>query len=98
MEKSAQNRRIPARTRFRVHVPAGAMPKDGPSAGIAMFSALASLFSDRVVRSDVAMTGEVTSRELVLPIGRSKEKSLAATCAGITTVIIPKLNGKARCA
>ena len=70
------------------------MPKDGPSADVAMFTALASLFSNTPVRSDVAMTGEITVRGLVLPMGGLKEKSLAAMRAGITTVIIPKLNEK----
>src|SRR6059058_1156745 len=77
-----------------VHVPAGAVPKDGPSAGVAMFTALASLFSNTPVRPDVAMTGEITLRGLVLPIGGLKEKSLAAMRAGISTVIIPQLNEK----
>lgn len=79
---------------IHVHVPSGAVPKDGPSAGIAMFTAIASLFLDRNVKAEVAMTGEVTLRGLVLPIGGLKEKCLAAMRAGIKTVIIPSLNEK----
>jgi len=81
-------------TDIHIHVPAGAVPKDGPSAGVAMFTAIASLFSNRSVRSDVAMTGEITLRGLVLPIGGLKEKTLAAQRAGVKTVIIPKRNEK----
>jgi ATP-dependent Lon protease len=81
-------------TDLHIHVPAGAVPKDGPSAGAAIFTAIASLFSNRVVRSDVAMTGEISLRGLVRPIGGLKEKILAAERAGVTTVIIPKLNEK----
>lgn len=75
-----------------IHVPAGAMPKDGPSAGVAMVVALASLFSGRPVRRDVAMTGEVTLRGHVLPVGGAKEKLIAAAQAGIRTVLLPKRN------
>jgi ATP-dependent Lon protease len=77
-----------------VHVPAGAIPKDGPSAGVAMFMALASLLTNRAVRNDVAMTGEISLRGLVLPVGGIKEKVLAAMRAGITTIMLPKRNEK----
>jgi len=77
-----------------VHVPAGAIPKDGPSAGVAMFMALTSLLSDRVVRHDTAMTGEISLRGLVLPVGGIKEKVLAAMRAGIKTVMLPAKNKK----
>jgi ATP-dependent Lon protease len=79
---------------FHVHVPAGAIPKDGPSAGVAMFVALASLAMGTPVRSDIAMTGEISLRGLVLPVGGIKEKVLAALRAGITTVMLPARNQK----
>jgi len=77
---------------IHVHVPAGAIPKDGPSAGVAMFAALYSAFSERVVQSDVAMTGEISLRGLVLPVGGIKEKVIAAARAGIKTVLLPARN------
>jgi ATP-dependent Lon protease len=77
---------------IHLHVPAGALPKDGPSAGIAMMSALTSLLSNRAIKSDVGITGEVTLRGRILPVGGIKSKVLAAHRAGLTTVILPKKN------
>ncbi len=79
---------------LHIHVPAGAIPKDGPSAGTAMFVAVASLLRGHTVRHDVAMTGEISLRGLVLPVGGIKEKTLAALRAGITTVLLPARNRK----
>jgi ATP-dependent Lon protease len=77
---------------IHVHVPAGAIPKDGPSAGVAMFMALTSLMTDRTIRSDTAMTGEISLRGLVLPVGGIKEKVVAAHSAGIKRVMLPARN------
>ena len=79
---------------LHVHVPAGAVPKDGPSAGVAMLSALVSIYTQRRVKHNVAMTGEITLRGLVLPVGGIKEKVLAAKRAGIKSVILPEKNRK----
>jgi len=93
-EKLGINPDVFAKTDVHIHVPAGAIPKDGPSAGVTMATALASVFTNTPVRKDIAMTGEVTLRGRVMPIGGLKEKTLAARRAGIKTVIVPKENEK----
>jgi ATP-dependent Lon protease len=79
---------------LHIHVPAGAIPKDGPSAGVAIYAALVSLLTGRLIRTDVAMTGEISLRGLVLPVGGIKDKVLAAHHAGIATVVLPARNRK----
>lgn len=79
---------------LHIHVPAGAVPKDGPSAGVSLMSAIASIFTQRKVKGNIALTGEITLRGLVLPVGGIKEKVLAAKRAGITKVLLPKKNEK----
>ena len=83
-----------AKSDIHIHVPAGAIPKDGPSAGVAMFMALVSLMTERTVRNDTAMTGEISLRGLVLPVGGIKEKIVAAHRAGIKRIMLPARNRK----
>ena len=92
--RSASTPRRFEKSDIHVHVPAGAIPKDGPSAGVAMFMALVSLMTERTVRSDTAMTGEISLRGLVLPVGGIKEKVVAAARAGLKRVMLPARNRK----
>jgi ATP-dependent Lon protease len=94
LDKLGVQRELLEKNDLHIHLPAGAIPKDGPSAGVAMFLAVASLLSGRTVRNDIAMTGEISLRGLVLPIGGVKEKTLAALRAGIETVLLPARNKK----
>ncbi|MGH7281889.1 MAG: S16 family serine protease, partial [Polyangiaceae bacterium] len=91
-EKFGITRDFLEKSDIHIHIPAGAMPKDGPSAGVTMFTALVSLLTGVRVRHDVAMTGEISLRGRVLPIGGLKEKVLAAHRAGIKRVIVPEKN------
>ena len=95
---NAENLRIDPRVfqqyDLHIHVPAGAVPKDGPSAGITMLTSLASIYTQRKVKSKLAMTGEITLRGKVLPVGGIKEKVLAAHRAGVETLILPDQNEK----
>src|SRR5690606_5709140 len=94
LEKLGAERNVLEHNDLHIHVPAGAIPKDGPSAGVAMYLAVASLLSGKPVRDDVAMTGEISLRGLVLPVGGIKEKTLAALRAGIGCVMLPARNRK----
>ncbi len=86
------NEQVIAKSDLHIHVPAGAVPKDGPSAGVTMATAIVSLLTERSVRADVAMTGEITLRGQVLPVGGIKQKVLGASRVGIDTVILPQRN------
>jgi ATP-dependent Lon protease len=93
-KKLGLDAKIFAKHDYHIHVPAGAVPKDGPSAGVAMFTSIVSLLTNKPARADVAMTGEITLKGIVLPIGGLKEKILAAKQGGIKTVILPMRNKK----